>query len=51
MHASYFANIANYDFLAYALPLDDKSALGLSVVRFGVDDILDTRRLIQDEQK
>ena len=49
MHASYFANIANYDFGAYALPLDDKSALGLSIVRFGVDDILDTRKLIADD--
>lgn len=49
MHASYFANIANYDFLAYALPLDDNSALGVSVVRFGVDDILDTRKLIADD--
>jgi len=49
MHASYFANIANYDFGAYALPLDERSALGISVVRFGVDDILDTRGLIADD--
>jgi len=49
MHASYFANIANYDFGAYALPLDENSALGISIVRFGVDDILDTRKLIADD--
>lgn len=46
MHASYFANIANYDYLAFAMPLDDKSAIGLSLIRFGVDDIIDTRALI-----
>lgn len=49
MHASYFANIANYDFGAYALPLENNSALGISVVRFGVDDILDTRQLIAND--
>ena len=49
MHASYFANIANYDYAAFAMPLDDKSAVGLSIIRFGVDDILNTTRLI-DEQ-
>ncbi len=46
MHAAYFANIANYDYLAYAMPLDEKSALGLSLIRFGVDDILDTTALV-----
>ncbi len=46
MHASYFANIANYDYAAFATPIDDKSALALSIIRFGVDDILDTRALI-----
>lgn len=49
MHASYFANIANYDYAAFAMPLDDKSAVGLSVIRFGVDDILNTTQLIDDE--
>ena len=46
MHASYFANIANYDYLAFGLPLDEKSAVGFSLIRFGVDDILDTTRLV-----
>lgn len=49
MHASYFANIANYDYVAGAKPLDSKSALGFSIIRFGVDDILNTTQLI-DEQ-
>lgn len=49
MHSSYFANIANYDYIAFAKPLDDRSALGVSVIRFAVDDILDTTQLIDDE--
>jgi len=46
MHASYFANIALYDYAAFATPLDDRSALGISLIRFGVDDILNTTQLI-----
>ena len=49
LHSSYFANIANYDYVGFAMPIDDQSALGLSLIRFGVDDILDTTQLI-DEQ-
>jgi len=49
MHSSYFANIANYNYIAFAKPLDNKSAIGFSIIRFGVDDILDTTQLI-DEQ-
>ena len=49
MHSSYFANIANYDYAAYAMPLDDRSAVGISLIRFAVDDILNTTQLI-DEQ-
>src|SRR5699024_10459889 len=37
MHASYFANIANYDYIGGAMPLDDKSAVAFSMIRFGVD--------------
>lgn len=49
MHASYFANIANYDYAAFAKPLDDRSVVAFSAIRFGVDDILNTTQLI-DEQ-
>jgi len=49
MHASYFANIANYDYIGFAKPLDDKSAVGISIIRFGVDDILNTTQLIDDQ--
>lgn len=49
MHASYFANIANYDYAAFAMPLDNESVVALSVIRFGVDDILNTTQLIDDQ--
>ncbi len=49
MHSSYFANIANYNYIGYGMPLDDRSAVGVSLIRFGVDDILDTTQLIDDE--
>ncbi|MBZ9651808.1 putative type IX sorting system protein PorV2 [Psychroflexus montanilacus] len=49
MHANYFANIATYNYVAGAMPIDSKSAVGFSVIRFGVDDILNTTQLI-DEQ-
>ncbi|WP_340074253.1 PorV/PorQ family protein [Leptobacterium sp. I13] len=49
MHAAYFANIAQYDYAAFAMPIDEQSAWGISMIRFGVDDILNTTQLI-DEQ-
>ena len=49
MHASYFANIAQYDYAAYAKKIDDRSAWGASLIRFGVDDILNTTQLIDSE--
>jgi len=49
MHSSYFANIASYDYAGFAMPLDDRSAVALSIIRFGVDDILNTTQLIDDQ--
>jgi hypothetical protein len=49
MHASYFAGIANYNHAAFAMPIDKESALGISVIRFGVDDILNTTELIDSQ--
>lgn len=49
MHASYFANIAQYDYAAYATPIDNYSAWGISMIRFGVDDILNTTDLIDSQ--
>ena len=49
MHASYFAGIANYNYAAFAMPLDKQSAVAFSIIRFGVDDILNTTALIDNQ--
>jgi hypothetical protein len=49
MHASYFANIAQYDYAGFSMPIDHRSAFGVSIIRFGVDDILNTTQLIDSE--
>lgn len=46
MHAAYFAGIANYDFAAFATRIDSNSVFGAGFVRLGIDDIADTRFLI-----
>jgi Type IX secretion system protein PorV len=46
MHSEYFAGIAKYDYGAIAKQIDEKSALGISFIRFGVDDIPNTTELI-----
>ena len=49
MHAEYFAGIAKYDYGAIAMKIDSQSAVGLSIIRFGVDDIPDTRYLFDSD--
>ena len=46
MHSEYFAGIAAYDYASFATKIDEKSALGFSFIRFGVDDIPNTTQLI-----
>ncbi|TAD99878.1 MAG: hypothetical protein EAZ97_07510 [Bacteroidetes bacterium] len=46
MHASYFAGIANYDYLGIASSLDSNTSIGASLIRFGIDNIPDTRQLV-----
>lgn len=46
MHAEYFAGIAKYDYGAFAKPIDESSAFGISLIRFGIDDIPNTIDLI-----
>ncbi|MCE9538355.1 MAG: PorV/PorQ family protein [Bacteroidetes bacterium] len=46
MHSEYFAGIAKYDYGAYATRLDSSSVLGVTIIRFGVDDIPNTTELI-----
>lgn len=50
MHAEYFAGIGKYDFLSLAIPMTDKKrTLGISILRFGVDDIPNTLFLIEPD--
>lgn len=51
MHTSHFAGIANYDYAAVAIAPkeDDGIVLAFSIIRFGVDDILNTTQLIDSE--
>lgn len=46
MHSSYFGGLANYDYAAFATSIDEQSKIALSVIRFSVDDIPDTRFLV-----
>lgn len=46
MHANYFANIAQYDYLSIGKSLDSLSAGSFSLIRFGVDNIPNTIELI-----
>lgn len=50
MHAEYFAGIGKYDYAGLAIPLKDKKrVLGLSLLRFAVDDIPNTIFLIEPD--
>ncbi len=53
MHSEYFGGIAKYDFAGVAIPLgqgtrnrENKSYLGIGLIRFAVDDIPNTLHLI-----
>ena len=45
MHAEYFAGIAKFDYASFATPIDSANHLALSIIRFAIDDIPDTRFL------
>ena len=49
MHAEYFAGIANYDQISYVTRINDDNVLGGMMLRFGVDDIMNTSQLIDNE--
>ncbi|MEC5158357.1 PorV/PorQ family protein [Chryseobacterium sp. MP_3.2] len=50
MHAEYFESIAKYDYIAFAKPLDNNGGVfAISLVRLGVDNILNTTQLIDSE--
>lgn len=50
MHAEYFAGIGKYDYANVTLPLkDNKRVIGLSLLRFAVDDIPNTIFLVEPD--
>ena len=51
MHASYFANVANYNYGGVSVPLKGATArrLGISYIRLGVDDIPNTLQLVEPD--
>lgn len=50
MHAEYFAGIGKYDYASLAIPLhDQKRVVGLSLLRFAVDDIPNTLFLVEPD--
>jgi len=46
MHAEYFAGIAKYDYGTFCAPIDATRAIGVTLIRFAVDDIIDSTDLI-----
>lgn len=49
-HAEWFAGVGKYDYVGFAMPFDNhKRALGLSVIRFGIDDIPNTLSLYNED--
>jgi len=50
MHAEYFAGIGKYDYASLALPLSgNKRTLGITALRFAVDDIMNTLFLVEPD--
>ena len=48
MHSELFSGIVKNDYAAFSMPIDDKSVVGVSLLRLGVDNIADTRALINE---
>ena len=48
MHSELFSGVVKNDYGAFSMPLDDKSAIGVSVMRLGVDNIADTRNILNE---
>src|SRR5947199_6262720 len=50
MHSEYFAGIGKYDYASIALPLqNNKRVIGISALRFAVDDIMNTLFLVEPD--
>jgi hypothetical protein len=48
MHSELFSGVVKNDYAAFAMPLDEQSAIGVTLLRSGVDNIADTRSLINE---
>jgi hypothetical protein len=50
MHAEYFAGIGKYDFASVAIPVsNNKRTIGVTALRFAVDDIMNTLFLVEPD--
>ena len=49
MHAEYFVGIAKYDYGGLAYKIDSNQSVAFSYIRFGVDNIMNTTQLIDDQ--
>ncbi|MGZ5191405.1 MAG: putative type IX sorting system protein PorV2 [Flavisolibacter sp.] len=50
MHAEYFAGIGKYDYVSLAIPVaNNKRTIGVSALRFAVDDIMNTLFLVEPD--
>ena len=50
MHAEYFAGIGKYDYVSLAIPVaNNKRTVGISALRFAVDDIMNTLFLVEPD--
>ena len=49
MHAEYFQGIGKYDYASFAKPINDESTFAIALIRFAVDDILNTTELIDSQ--
>jgi hypothetical protein len=49
MHAEYFAGIAKYDYAGIGYKIDTNQSVAFSYIRFGVDNIMNTTQLIDDQ--
>ena len=48
MHSELFSGVVKNDYAAFAMPLDEQSAIGVTLLRLGVDNIADTRALVNE---
>jgi len=49
MHAEYFQGIGKYDYASFAKPINKESTFAIALIRFAVDDILNTTQLIDSQ--